>query len=175
MKDNSKSENLGDLKKIKKNNYMDDEDLTKLLIKEINDVKEKVKKTPSDDLTKKFLIIHKHIVSRSNFSGYSDDYKVEFLSKAQMKFIRNWYKFKPEKSKHNFNSVDTGSVSGIKNELKGAFNFFSLISWTSITDEIKKLNKQKSNQEKFLDIYRENNKSCFNQDNQENNFFQEQP
>jgi hypothetical protein len=132
--------------------YVDDYELTKLLLKEQKEFHEGLRKTSSNELAKQFITILEHVLTKHNFSGYSKNYKDEFRSKAYMLFVKHWHKFKPEKARLNYYQKD-GELFFKEdvNELRGAFGWFSLFSSTASIDEIKRFKRIRENNQKIID------------------------
>jgi len=138
-------------------NYIDDKELTKLLMKEIQERKDGKRKGPSNELTEKFLLIYNKILTRNNFSGYTNAWKNEFYDKATMKFMRNWYKFNPKKIQANYKK---GQYIG---PVKGAHTFFTTIVFSSIFDVIRKNKKMEKMLDKIKSLYDDELKRELNQ------------
>jgi hypothetical protein len=99
--------------------YLDDYQLTTLLMKEMNSFSEqdlddfKTKKrhpVPSDELTEAYLTIMYSILRKPNFSGYYEEVREAIISKCQIIFLNNWYKFKPYRVRNNFKIDRTESI-----------------------------------------------------------------
>lgn len=94
----------------KRQNYIDDLEMTALLVKEAkerqlfeNTKPENVKSLgPSNMLGEWFIKITERMLSRGNFRNYSDNYKDEMRSDAYLFFARYWWKFNPEKVTQNW-------------------------------------------------------------------------
>lgn len=139
--------------------YIDDLVLTKLLLKEIKEFKNGERKSASNELASHFLLILARIMKRGNFKGYSPEYKDEFRSKAQILFVKHWHKFKPKSIQKNWYTKNKVKYFKDESEWKGAFTWFSLMSWTGCTDEIKRLNKISEKRKKLIE---EENKELVN-------------
>jgi hypothetical protein len=95
--------------KQEKQLYIDDKELTELLIKELTarkaiaDVAEVGAKLPgpSELLGEWFVKVTHRMLTRGNFRNYSDNYKDEFKSDAYLFFARYWWKFDPRKVAQN--------------------------------------------------------------------------
>lgn len=136
--------------------YIDDLVLTKLLLTEMQEFKDGERKSASNELAGHFLHILDRIMKRANFKGYSDEYKDEFRSKAQILFVKHWYKFKPESIQKNWYTKNKVKHFKEEAEWKGAFTWFSLMSWTGCTDEIKRLNKISEKRKKLIEEENQN-------------------
>jgi hypothetical protein len=131
--------------------YIDDKELTKKLLLEIENYKSGKQKTASNDLAVCSLRILERILSRRNFKNYTDDYKDEFRSKAHFLFAKYWHRYEPEKVRKNFYVKDGIKYLKDKSEWQGAFSWFTLLSWTACTDEIKRLNKLKEKRKELFE------------------------
>ena len=58
--------------------------------------------SPSEDLAAEYLKIMENILKKPNFSGYYEEVKESIVSKCQLIFLLNWYKFKPYRVRNNF-------------------------------------------------------------------------
>ena len=137
--------------KMKKIDYINDKELTKLLLKEKEEYFNKERKSCSNQLAEKFLLILEKILTRPNFNRYSQDYKDEFKSSAELLFIKHWFKFNPEKIKKNYFIKNGKKILKEKKDWGGAFAFFSILAWTGCTDEIKKFKKIKNEKQQMID------------------------
>jgi len=137
-------------------NYIDDVELTKQLMEEIEQYNKGQRKNPSDSLIKKFFLIQEKILTASKYNGYTKDYKDEFKSEANLLFIRYWMKFNPYKVKNNIDNdnidfdiaanpnidIDIkGDYKKLKKELKGALTYFTILNITAIHTIINKEKK----------------------------------
>jgi len=136
----------------KKKFYIDDLELTQQLMKEQKEYLAGDRKTSSNDLASKFIIVLEHVLTKYNFSGYSKNYKDEFRSKAYILFVKHWFKFKPEKTRLNYYQKD-GELYFKEDpkEYRGAFGLFSLFSSTGAIDEIKRFKRQREKIKEILD------------------------
>jgi len=99
-----------------KMNYVDDKYLTNLLLTEMANhqtledelsveediILSKKHPIPSDELTQHFIDILHNILKKPNFSGYYEEVRDNMISKSQIIFLSNWYKFKPYRVRNNF-------------------------------------------------------------------------
>lgn len=99
------------------------------------------RQTPSAYMTKEFLNVLEHTLTKRNFSGYSPGYKDEFRSKASILFVKHWHKFDPSRARLNYFQKNGELFYKEVSELRGAFGWYSLFSKTGIVDEIKRLKK----------------------------------
>jgi len=134
-----------------KNFYMDDLELTKMLLEEQKEFLEGKRKSASNDLAKKFITVLEHYLTKHNVSGYSKNYKDEFRSKAYILFVKHWFKFDPKKARLNYYQKDGELYYKEEEELKGGFGWFSLFSSTASIDEIKRLKKIRENLKALVD------------------------
>jgi len=176
----------------KKVNYINDLELTTKLLKESKEYKDYAlfkennpggeykyvkREAPSDELCLNFLKIYEGITRKPNFSGYSDDYKEEFFSKAQYLFIRHWFKFDPLKVRKNYvvnpnsklKSVNDIEVKKSKNGVKlkekidageltlkpeeafeGGFSWFTMLCATACVDSITMFKNRREKQRALI-------------------------
>jgi hypothetical protein len=96
-------------KKQPKQLYIEDSELTRLLLSEISNRKT-ISETaeigtklpgPSNQLGEWFIKVTHRMLTRGNFRNYSDNYKDEFKSDAYLFFARYWWKFDPRKVAQN--------------------------------------------------------------------------
>ena len=91
--------------------YIDDRTITSMIIKEMNEAPEGVQHPkPSDELSEMYLDIMYNILKKPNFSGYYEEVKESMISKAQILFLTNWYKFKPYRVRNNFKIDRTDKI-----------------------------------------------------------------
>lgn len=124
------------------NFYCDDYALTALLLKEQEEFRNGERTSASDEIGTYFLTIREHVLTKRNFSGYSQNYKDEFRSKANELFAKHWHKFDPIRARKNYTQKDGELfLKEDKTEWRGGFGWFSLFCRTAAIDEIKRLNK----------------------------------
>jgi hypothetical protein len=96
--------------KKQKNIYLTDKYVTSILLRDIREQQDNEKKIASDELAKCFLEIQKKILTKPNFKNYYNLTKENMISRGSYLFLTNWYKFKPYRSKNNFQMVETVSL-----------------------------------------------------------------
>jgi len=133
------------------NHYINDYDLTKLLMKEQSEFKSGERRTPSEELSKAFLLILDHVLTKRNFSGYSRNWKDEFRSKAHILYVKHWHKFDPLRARLNYTQKDGELFLKDETEFRGAFGWFSLFSRTGALDELKRLKSQGEKLKEIID------------------------
>ena len=138
------------------NDYIDDYELTKMLMKEVEEYKQGKRKSPSEELSKKFLTIFYHFISSWKYYGYTDDRKQDFLSQASYLFLKNWHKFNPEKVQKNWKQKNNEKYLVKEDEYRGAFSFFTMICANGVHFIINKFKKEKENHEKLIERENEN-------------------
>jgi len=98
-------------------NYIEDRELTTLLMKEINKLPKEVlgkrergakPPSPSEELSNAYLEIMYNILRKPNFSGYYEEVRESIISRCQIVFLLNWYKFKPYRVRNNFKIESKG-------------------------------------------------------------------
>lgn len=124
------------------NHYIDDYELTKLLMKEQAEFRNNERRQASEELSLKFLLILDHVLTLRNFSGYSRNWKDEFRSKSHELYVKHWHKFDPVRARLNFYQKDGELYLKEVEEFRGAFGWFSLFCKTGALDEIKKLKRR---------------------------------
>jgi hypothetical protein len=136
--------------KQKKLHYIDDVELTALLMKEIHSrslfmVNNPDKKPPgaSNALGEWYIRVVDRLLTRGNFRGYSENYKMEFRSSAYLFFARYWYKFDSTRVQSNQRENST--------EIKGGFSYFTTLAWTSILGTLKDMNLDYKNSSDMVD------------------------
>jgi len=134
------------------NFYCDDYALTAMILKEQKDFREGKVRSASNELAKEFMTIREHVLKKRNFSGYSQNYKDEFRSKASELFVKHWHKFDATRARKNYTQKD-GELYYKEDvsELRGAFGWFSLFCKTAAIDEIKRFKKGRENVKKIID------------------------
>jgi hypothetical protein len=133
--------------------YFDDIKITKLLIKEAKEKLEGKRKQPSDEITQSFIDILEHSLSSRKYSGYSPEWKDEFRGLAYEKFVKHWFKFKPDRAQKNYFQRNNEKILKEKEEWGGAHGYFTTIVISSIHDIIRKFKKEKENRENLVVSY----------------------
>ena len=133
--------------------YFNDLEVTKQLLREIEERKKGIRKNPSDDLIRIFYDILYRIMDSKKFRNYTEDWKDEFVSQSIEKFLRNWYKFNPLKIRKNYYQRNNKLFLKDKNEWKGAHTFFSTIIHSSFFDIIRKFKKYEEFQKEMIKSY----------------------
>lgn len=158
--------------------YINDLELTKILIKEINNRKYIIEQTkekvpgPSNQLGEWFVKVTDHMLTRGNFRGYSDNYKDEFKSNAYLFFARYWWKFdptrvagnkiKPPKDaelksdgkyyiSENNTEIEWKQLYKPESEWKGGFTFFTTLAWTGTLGALKTLKEADNFKQKMAE------------------------
>ena len=133
------------------NHYVDDYELSALLMKEQAEFKAGDRRTPSEELSRTFLLILDHVLTKRNFSGYSRNWKDEFRSKAHILYVKHWHKFDPIRARLNYIQKDGELFLKEKEEFRGGFGWFTLFCRTGALDEIKRLKIQSTKLKEILD------------------------
>jgi len=89
--------------------YMDDKQVTSLILRDMDANKGKDKKVVSEELAIAFMTIQEKILNKPNFKNYYGMVKDLMRSSGTYLFLTNWYKFKPYRVKNNFKKVETGN------------------------------------------------------------------
>lgn len=163
-------------------NYIDDLELTRLLIEEINNRKNLIKSGseklpgPSNQLGAWYIKVVDRLLTKHNFRGYSDNYKDEFKSSAYLFFARYWWKFDPSRVKGNIDKEllelaeiqeETEEIENsvpLKEELKGGFTFFTTLAWTGILAALKVLKLNDAFRKKMAELKTKTSESEINSD-----------
>lgn len=96
--------------------------------------RKRVKFGPGEELGEFFILIVDRMLTKSNWSGYSDNYMDEFKSSAYWFFSRYWMKFNILKVKGQENKPE---------HLKtGGFSYFSTLTYSGILAALKILKKE---------------------------------
>ena len=141
-----------------KANYIDDLELTRILIQEIALRTQKVSNNekpngPSNQLGAWFIKVVDRMLTRGNFRGYSDNYKDEFKSNAYLFFARYWWKFDAKRVAGNYIKGITEGERVLKEEstLKGGFSYFTTLAWTASLGALKVLKEADSSRQKMAE------------------------
>jgi hypothetical protein len=127
----------------KSRDYVNDKELTDLLLKEIEERKQGLRKGPSNELAEKFLLILDKILTSYKYKNYTDLWKDEFKSFAIYLFAAHWYKFKPERAQKNYYTRNGEKILKDEKDFEGAVGYFTLLVTTAIHDTIRKLKAER--------------------------------
>lgn len=140
-----------------KANYIDDLELTRILIHEINIRNQKVANNekpdgPSNQLGAWFIKVVDRMLTRGNFRGYSDNYKDEFKSNAYLFFARYWWKFDAKRVAGNY-IKNTSGEKVLKESItyKGGFSYFTTLAWTASLGALKSLKESDASRQKMAE------------------------
>lgn len=141
-----------------KANYIDDLELTRILIHEINIRTQKVANNekpdgPSNQLGAWFIKVVDRMLTRGNFRGYSDNYKDEFKSNAYLFFARYWWKFDAKRVAGNYIKGPSEGERVLKESTtyKGGFSYFTTLAWTASLGALKALKETDSSRQKMAE------------------------
>lgn len=140
-----------------KANYIDDLELTRILIHEINIRNQKISNNekpdgPSNQLGAWFIKVVDRMLTRGNFRGYSDNYKDEFKSNAYLFFARYWWKFDAKRVAGNY-IKNTSGEKVLKESIayKGGFSYFTTLAWTASLGALKSLKESDASRQKMAE------------------------
>lgn len=132
------------------NDYMDDYELTKKLIQEVEEFKNGKRNKPSEELSEAFLTVFYRFISSWKYYRYTDDRKQDFLSQSSYLFVKNWMKFDPTKVQKNWRQKDKEKYLVPEEEYRGAFSFFTMICANGTHSIITKFKKEKEKKDALI-------------------------
>lgn len=136
--------------------YIDDLDLTRILIQEIQNRQSLIEQGlkpvgPSNALGVWFVKVVDRMLTRGNFRGYSDNYKDEFKSNAYLFFARYWWKFDATRVIGNYSVKDGVKTLKEPETFKGGFSYFTTLAWTATMGALKTLKENDISRQKIAE------------------------